>query len=277
MLCRMSQHPPTGPTSSGPTSSGPTSTGTALVTGATAGIGRAFAEQLAARGHDLVLVARTEPRLHDVAREIRARHGVAVEVLPADLVVREQLAAVEQRVGDPDRPVELLVNNAGFGLKRPFLANPLEDEQALLDVHVVAPMRLTHAALSVMVPRERGRIVNVASVAGFLPRGSYSAAKAYVIKLSQWAHAEYADRGVTVMALCPGFVETEFHDRFGVGRESAPRFLWLQADALVAEALGDLDAGRAISVPSLRYKAIAGVARLVPSPVLQRFQSLGRK
>lgn len=267
MLCRMSHTPPGGSAASG----------TALVTGPTAGIGRAFAEQLAARGHDLVLVARNEERLNEVAAELRGRHGVTVEVLPADLVDRAQLARVEERLGDAARPVEVLVNNAGFGLKKPFLDNTLEAEQSLLDVHVVAPMRLTHVALSAMVPRGHGRIVNVASVAGFLPRGSYSAAKAYVIRLSQWAHAEYAGRGVTVMALCPGFVETEFHGRFGVGRNSAPRFLWLQADDLVKEALGDLDAGRAISVPSLRYKAIAGAARLVPSPVLQRFQSLGRK
>ncbi len=270
MLCRMSRSSP---------ASAPASplAGTALVTGPTSGIGRAFADQLATRGHDLVLVARNEDRLHDVAAGLRARHGVTVEVLPADLVDRAQLAQVERRLGDPDRPVDLLVNNAGFGLKRPFLDNPLEAEQSLLDVHVVAPMRLTHVALSAMVPRGRGQIVNVASVAGFLPRGSYSAAKAYVIRLSQWAHAEYAGSGVTVMALCPGFVRTEFHERFGVGHNSAPRFLWLQADDLVKEALGDLAAGRAISVPSLRYKAIAGAARLVPGPVLQRFQSLGRK
>lgn len=265
MLCRMSQ-----------TTLSP-SPGTALVTGPTSGIGRAFAEQLAARGHDLVLVARDEERLHATAGELRARHGITVEVLSADLVDREQLARVEARLRDPDHPVQVLVNNAGFGLKKPFLDNPLEAEQSLLDVHVVAPMRLTHVALSAMVPRGHGQIVNVASVAGFLPRGSYSAAKAYVIRLSQWAHAEYAGRGVTVMALCPGFVETEFHGRFGVSRGSAPRFLWLQAEDLVKEALGDLDAGRSISVPSLRYKAIAGVARFVPGPVLQRFQSLGRK
>jgi short-subunit dehydrogenase len=266
MLCGMSQ-----------TASSTPAPGTALVTGPTSGIGRAFADQLAARGHDLVLVARDEARLEAVAAELRDRYPVAVEVLPADLTDRGRLARVEERLADPARPVEVLVNNAGFGLKKPFLDNSLAAEQSLLDVHVVAPMRLTHVALSVMVPRGRGRIVNVASVAGFLPRGSYSAAKAYVIRLSQWAHAEYAGRGVTVMALCPGFVETEFHGRFGVSRDSAPRFLWLQADDLVREALADLDAGRAISVPSLRYKAIAGMARLVPSPVLQRFQSLGRK
>lgn len=280
MLDSMSQPPSPAPSPSpggAPGGAPGSARGTALVTGPTAGIGRAFAEQLAERGHDLVLVARDEQRLEATAAEIRSRHGVGVEVLPADLTDRDQLARVEERLGDPERPVEVLVSNAGFGLKKPFLENPLADEQALLDVHVVAPMRLLHVALSAMVPRGHGSIVNVASVAGFLPRGSYSAAKSYVIRLSQWAHAEYAGHGVTVMALCPGFVETEFHGRFGVARDSAPRFLWLQADDLVKEALGDLDAGRALSVPSLRYKAIVGVTRLVPGPVLQRFQSLGRK
>lgn len=265
MLCDMSQTPP------------PRAAGAALVTGSTSGIGRAFADQLAARGHDLVLVARDEDRLQSTAAEFRGSYGVAVEVLPADLTDRQQLARVEDRLRDPDHPVEVLVNNAGFGLKKPFLANSLDAEQALLDVHVVAPMRLTHVALSAMVPRGRGQVVNVASVAGFWPRGSYGAAKAYVIRLSQWAHTQYADQGVSVMALCPGFVETEFHGRFGVGRGSAPRLLWLQAEDVVKEALGDLEAGRAVSVPTLRYKAIVGVARILPDPLLQRFQSLGRK
>jgi short-subunit dehydrogenase len=263
MLCGMSQPSPS------------PAPGTALVTGPTAGIGRAFAEQLAARGHDLVLVARNVERLEQVAADLRGRHGVIVEVLPADLVDREQLARVEERVGDSARPVEVLVNNAGFGLKKPFLDNTLDAEQSLLDVHVVAPMRLTHVALSTMVPRGHGRIVNVASVAGFLPRGSYSAAKAYVIRLSQWAHAEYAGRGVTVMALCPGFTKTEFHERMGVRRGTS--FLWMEPEPLVRRALADFDRGRAFSIPGAQYKAIVALTKLVPSRALQGYQSMGRK
>lgn len=198
-------------------------------------------------------------------------------MLPADLADRGQLAQVETRLADPERPITLLINNAGFGLKGAFHKNDIAQEQAHLDVLVTAPLRLSHAALQVMRPRGAGAIVNVASVAGFLPRGTYSAAKAYVIRFSEWAHLEYAGDGVTVMALCPGFVRTEFHGRMGVGRGSAPRLLWLDAEPVVDQALADLDARRALSVPSLRYKAIVAAARLIPTGVLQRFQSLGRK
>jgi short-subunit dehydrogenase len=269
MLCRMS-HSPSEPNAR-------PRTRRALVTGPTAGIGLEFARQLAARDHDLVLVARDVERLEAVAAEVRTAYGVTVEVLPADLSDRTQLARVEARLADPDRPVDVLVNNAGFGLKGRFLDNSVEQEQAHLDVLVVAVMRLCHAALGPMVERRSGQVVNVSSVAGFLPRGTYSAAKAYVTKFSEWAHNEYADQGVQVMALCPGFVRTEFHQRMQVGRDSAPSFLWLEASDLVAAALADLDAGKAISVPTLRYKAIVTGARYVPAGLLQRFQGLGRK
>ncbi len=250
---------------------------TALITGATAGIGREFAEQLAARGDDLVLVARDTRRLEQTAAELRDRYDVETEVLAADLTDREQLARVEARLADPDRPVDVLVNNAGFGLKGRFLDNGVEQEQAQLDVLVVAVLRLAHAALGPMAARGRGGIVNVSSVAGFLPRGTYSAAKAYVTSFSAWAHHEYAASGVRVMALCPGLVRTEFHQRMEVGRDSAPGFLWLDAPDVVRAALADLEAGKAVSVPSLRYKAIVTGARLVPAGLLQRFQSIGRK
>ncbi|AIY16845.1 SDR family NAD(P)-dependent oxidoreductase [Pimelobacter simplex] len=251
---------------------------TALVTGATAGIGLEFARQLAACGDDLVLVARDRERLATVAEDLRTSYGVAVEVLPADLTSLDELAAVETRVADRERPVDLLVNNAGFGLKERFLDNPIDVEQAQQDVLVRAVLRLTHAALGGMVERGRGGVVNVSSVAAFLPRGTYSAAKAWVNSFSAWAHAEYADRGVTVMALCPGFVRTEFHERLGIDRDaSAPKVLWLEADRLVREALADLDKGRAMSIPSKRYKAIVAGSRVVPRGALQRLQSLGRK
>ena len=253
------------------------SLGWALVTGPTSGIGLSFARALAARGHDLVLVARNEQRLAETADELRSTYGVAVEVLPADLVDRAQLAKVEARLADRGEPVRLLVNNAGFGLKGRFLDNDLAQEQAQLDVLVTAVMRLTHAALGTMVAEGAAQIVNVSSMAGFLQRGSYSAAKSYVTKLSQWAHHEYAGQGVQVMAVCPGFVRTEFHQRLGSDTDSAPRMLWLDPDRLVAEALADLDAGKALSIPSKRYKAIAAVVRVVPASLQQRFQGLGRK
>jgi uncharacterized protein len=251
---------------------------TSLVTGATAGIGLEFARQLAARGDDLVLVARDTARLEEVAADLRSSYGVAAEVISADLTDQAQLATVEARLKDAGRPVDVLVNNAGFGLKNAFLDNDVDTEQAQQDVLVRAVLRLTHAALGGMVERGRGGVINVSSVAAFLPRGTYSAAKAWVNSFSAWAHNEYADRGVTVMALCPGFVKTEFHQRLGIDRDaSAPRLLWLEPDRLVREALADFDKGKPMSIPSKRYKTIVTATRLVPRPVLQRFQGLGRK
>ncbi|WP_028637151.1 SDR family NAD(P)-dependent oxidoreductase [Nocardioides sp. URHA0032] len=249
----------------------------ALVTGPTAGIGRSFAHQLAEQGYDLVLVARDKERLEAEAAELRTAYGVAVEVLPADLVDRAELATVAARLSDPARPVDLLVNNAGFGLKKRFLDNTVDEEQAMLDVLVTAVMRLSHAALGAMSERGSGGIINVSSVAAFLPRGSYSAAKAYVNSFSEWASREYAPRGVTVTCLCPGFTKTEFHERMQVGRGSAPDFMWLDADELVRTALKDHARGKVFSIPSPQYKVISTAARLIAGGVLQRFQGLGRK
>ncbi len=248
---------------------------TALVTGATAGIGHAFARQLADRGHDLVLVARDAERLERVAQELRSTRGVDVEVLVADLTDRAQLATVEGRLADRDRPVDLLVNNAGFGLRKRFGHNDVEDEQAMLDVLVTAVMRLSHAALGAMSERGRGGIINVSSVAAFVRRGTYSAAKAYVNSFSEWAALEYADRGITVMALCPGFTVTEFHQRLGSRPGSG--LLWLDVDFLVAEALKDFDKRRVISIPGVQYKVIRQLTRIVPARAVRGLQSLGRR
>lgn len=250
---------------------------TALVTGPTAGIGHSFARQLAERGYDLVLVARDEARLVELADVLGSAHAIDVQVLPADLTDRTSLGLVERRLADRDRPVDLLVNNAGFGLKGRFLDNDIEAEQAMLDVLVTAVLRLSHAALGAMAERGNGGIINVSSVAAFLPRGTYSAAKAWVNSFSEWAANEYEDRGVTVTSLCPGFTKTEFHERMGVSRGSAPDFMWLDPDELVATALKDFEKGRTFSIPSAQYKAIATMARVVPNGVLQRFQALGRR
>jgi uncharacterized protein len=249
----------------------------ALVTGPTAGIGRVFALRLAERGYDLVLVARDRDRLQALADEVFRSHAAQGEVLVADLSDRAGMALVEERLTDGSRPVDLLVNNAGFGLKRPFMSNSVDQEQAALDILVTAVMRLTHAALGPMTARGSGGIINVASVAAYQPRGSYSAAKAWVTTFGAWASQEYAKQGVRIMTLCPGFTRTEFHQRMEVGREAVPRLLWLDVDRVVDEALADWDAGKRLSIPSKRYKLIAGVSRHVPAGVLQRFQSIGRR
>jgi short-subunit dehydrogenase len=249
----------------------------ALVTGPTSGLGRVFAQRLAARGYDLVLVARVEARLKELADELGTSYGVDAEVLAADLVDRVQLNLVEDRLTDEERPVDLLVNNAGFGLKRKFLSNTVEQEQAHLDILVTAPMRLCHAVLGPMTRRHSGGIINISSVAGLQPRGSYSAAKAYLNRFGEWAAHEYGKEGVRITTVLPGFTRTEFHERMEVERDAVPRPLWLDAETVVDEALADFDKGRAISVPSKRYKVIAGVSRHLPTRVMQRFQGLGRR
>lgn len=251
---------------------------TALVTGATAGIGAEFARQLASHEWNLVLVARDEERLAATAETLRATYGVEVEVLSADLADPAQRATVAERLRSEDDPVDLLINNAGFGLKQKFLDNPIAEEQRMHDVLVTAVLELSHASLGVMAERGHGGIINVSSVAAFIPRGTYSAAKAYVNRFSEWAHNEYGDRGVQVMALCPGFVKTEFHERLGIDRDaSAPKWMWLDADRLVADAISDFEKGKTFSIPSKRYKALVTASRIVPGPVKQKLQGLGRK
>ncbi|CAB4957631.1 unannotated protein [freshwater metagenome] len=248
---------------------------TSLITGATAGIGHEYAVQLAARGGDLVLVARDTARLEQVAEELRRAHQVEVEVLVADLTDRADLARVEARLADRDRPVDLLVNNAGFGLKKRFLDNTADEETAMLEVLVTAVLRLSHAALGAMAERGHGGIINVSSVAAFLPRGSYSAAKAWVNSFSEWAHLEYASRGVKVMALCPGFTKTEFHERMQVTRGDG--FMWLDVEFLVSTSLKDFEKGRVYSIPGAQYKAVRALTSVIPNRVLRLTQSMGRK
>ena len=242
---------------------------TALVTGATAGIGWAFCRRLAEQGHDLVLVARDAARLQERAAQLRERSGVRVEVLPADLADREQVQRVADRLASKDAPVDLLVNNAGFGIRTPFTRSDVREEERMLDVLVRTVLVLSHAAASAMRERGHGAIVNVSSVAGFAALGSYSAAKAWVTTFSEALAQELAGSGVRVQALCPGFTRTEFHERGGMRMTGVPDLAWLDADDLVATSLRDLRRGRVVSVPSVRYKAVAAVLRHAPKPLVR--------
>nr|WP_203591011.1 SDR family NAD(P)-dependent oxidoreductase [Streptomyces sp. SID13031] len=246
---------------------------TALITGPTAGIGRAFADKLAIEGYDLVLVARDEARLKEVAAELTALHGVACEVIAADLTEPGQLAVVEERFRTG--PIEVLVNNAGFGQKKPFWANTIEVEEKQFDLLVRVVLRLTHAAVLPMIERGSGAVVNVSSVAGFLQRGSYSAHKSWVTNFSAGLAIELHSRGVAVMALCPGFVHTEFHERMEMDKTIIPSFMWLDAVDLVDAAWADLMAGKSISIPSRRYKLISAAARYIPRTLIARLSTIG--
>lgn len=241
---------------------------TALVTGATSGIGKHFTHRLAADGYDLVIVARTTSRLEEVATQIRRDYNVAVEVLTADLSRINDCRRVERRLSNPDTPVDLLVNNAGFGLYGgDFAEHDIRDEDQLVLVNVRAVMRLTHAALGPM--SKRGAIINVSSVASFAPDAvapTYAASKAWVTSFSQGLREQVAGSGVRIMALAPGLVPTGFQDRAGV-EAHVPEALWLDADAVVDTALKDLRSGHGVSIPGLSYRAVSLAMRFMPRSV----------
>ena len=212
----------------------------------------------------MVLVARDAARLQAKAEELENRYGIRAEVLAADLADDAGVAAVVARLKDPARPVEILVNNAGMGLLRSFEENEIAEESKHLKLHVETAMELTHAALQGMLSRHSGRIINVASVAAFLPRGSYSAAKAWLVSFSRSANIAYPSRACKVTAVCPGFTHTEFHDRMGMDKTVTPRWMWLQAERVVREGLADNAKGKAVSIPTKRYKVLTSAARVLP-------------
>lgn len=246
--------------------------GTAVITGGTSGIGLEFARTLAARGHDICLVARDAQRLEQVADELRTRR-VRVEVLVADLSDRAGMAVVEDRLADPARPVEILVNNAGFGVPQRFADGDLDIEQRMLDVLVTAVMRLTRAALPGMVARGTGAVLNISSVAGWITGGTYSAAKAWVTVFSESLSVELAGTGVHVTAVCPGYTHTEFHQRAGMQMGSVSEWMWLNPQDVVDQALRDVRRGKPISVAGPQYKALSLVAQYLPRPLVRSIGS----
>src|SRR3954466_11836707 len=251
---------------------------TALITGSTAGIGAAFARRLASDGHNLVLVARDTKRLREQATELHDRHGIEAGVLTADLATDDGIEAVAARLGDRKNPVGLLINNAGFGNKGRYLDVSMADELTMLKVHCEAVLRLTSAAAEAMRERGRGGVVNVASVAAFVPRGTYGASKAWVVQFTQGAARDLAGSGVRLMVLCPGFVRTEFHQRAGMGTDNIPGWMWLDADKVVATALHDLARGKSLSIPDPRYKTLMGLVKVTPRALLGGISSrTGRK
>ncbi|MFB7876797.1 MULTISPECIES: SDR family NAD(P)-dependent oxidoreductase [unclassified Nocardia] len=241
----------------------------AMITGPTSGIGQGFAHRLAALGYDLVLVARNETRLRELADELARRYDTGTEVLAADLADDDDRALVADRAA---KGIQFLVNNAGFAHSGEFWTLEPGELQAQLDVNVTSVLQLTRAALPAMVAAASGSIVNVASVAGLIPgRGStYSASKAYVVSFSEGLAGGLVGTGVRVQALCPGFVRTEFHERAGIEMGSVPKRMWLDVDQVVDGCLHDLDSGRVISVPGVQYKVLTTVAGLVPRTLMTR-------
>ena len=234
--------------------------GTALVTGASAGIGREYCRQLAARGYDLILVARDVARLQALAAELATAHGVGAEALPADLALDEDVGRVVARI-QATPALALLVNNAGFGTAGTLLTSDVAAQERMLRVHVLAPMRLTCAALPTLVQRRSGAIVNVSSIASFIyAAGSvnYCATKAYLTTFTEGLASELAGTGVQAQALCPGFTRTEFHRRIGPRAGHYRRFMWMTAGAVVRSSLAQLDRrGPVVCIPGYRLPAAA--------------------
>ncbi|MBW3663811.1 MAG: SDR family oxidoreductase [Actinobacteria bacterium] len=245
----------------------------ALVTGASAGIGRSFAKHLAAEGSDLVVVARTEPQLKDLATELEDRHGVSVEVLAADLTVEDELARVELRLRDQDRPVDLLINNAGFGTHGRFHELDVETEESQIRLNVIALVRLTHAALAAMVARGRGGVVNVASLGAFQPDpffATYGATKSFVLSFTEAVANELRTSPVTVSCVAPGLTRTEFQDRAEVETGGVPGTLWQSPEDVVTAALNGVASGRTVIVPGGLNRVTAAVSRVTPTAITRR-------
>jgi len=242
----------------------------ALVTGPTAGIGAAFARLLAREGYDLVLVARDEARLAAMATELQTSVRAEVETLAADLSTADGIHRTEARLRDETRPIEVLVNNAGFSLRAAFLSSGIDDEQRLLDVLVTAPMRFTHAVLPSMVARGRGYVINVGSTAAFIPANSYSAAKSYLTVFSESLSEQLRGTGVKVTVVAPGYTHTEFHERAGMDMAAVPELFWLDPADVALQAWVDVRRGRPLSVPSWQYRTLAFLARYGPRPVVRR-------
>lgn len=243
---------------------------TALITGATSGIGAEFAAQLAARGEDLVLVARNEDRLAETAERLHRAHGIDVEILPADLNDRAQTLMVAERLTDQSRPIDRLVNNAGFGLHGRLLDEDLMAEtDPALEVMLASVILLGGAAARAMAVRGTGTIINISSAAGFVHLGTYSAIKAAVTAYSESLAVELSGTGVTATALCPGWVKTEFHERAGISTSKIPAPMWIEAPRLVRDCLNDADKGKVLSIPTPLWKVAIALTRILPRSILR--------
>jgi short-subunit dehydrogenase len=240
----------------------------ALVTGATSGIGESFTRLLAENNYNIVLVARDLPRLQERAEQLQTKFNVETHIIQADLATESGCSAVEQYIAN--NHVDVLINNAGFGINKAFTVSQLDAEQQLLDVLVRTPMRLMHVALPLMKERNKGVVINVSSVASFIAGGTYSASKSYLTVLSESLHTELVGTNVKISALCPGFTRTEFHQRGRMSMKGLPSFLWLDADELVARAWSDALKGEAISIPGWQYQLLVFVIKRLPRSIVRK-------
>ena len=244
--------------------------GTALVTGATTGIGEEFCWQLASAGHDLVLVARSQDKLEALAHRLYQASGVHTEVIVADLTCAQDRARVAERIDtDSPRPIGLLVNNAGMALGQTFIDGTLEREEYALELMVTAVLSLSWAAAKAMTRRGHGAILNVSSMASRAVYGTYAAHKAWVRSFTEGLQVELAGTRVTATALMPGLVHTEFYERVGVDDTVWPDVLSIPVERVVADALQAVRRGRAEVVPMVPYWLLDQVFHHVPRPLIR--------
>ncbi len=248
----------------------------ALITGASAGIGKEFANQLAQAGYDLVLVARDINRLDAVGDKLKQSYGVEYEVISADLSKEAEIEKVAKRLSDQDRFIEVLVNNAGFGLNTSFGKTAKAEEDALLDVLVRAPIHLTKAVIPLMVERNKGYVINVGSVAAWITTGTYSAAKAWLHSFSESLYGQYSKQGIYVSVVAPGFTKTEFHQRANIPTDLFPKWLWLSDEFVVKKSLKGAFDKKALVVPGWQYKTLRVVAKYLPNSAIRAFSNYYR-
>jgi short-subunit dehydrogenase len=240
----------------------------ALVTGATVGIGESFTRLLASHKYNIVLVARDLPKLNERAQSLETTYGIKTHVIQADLSTDAGCGVVEKYIASNE--IEVLINNAGFGINKAFTTSELDAEQQMFDVLIRTPMRLMHVSLPLMKARDKGVVINVTSVAAWIAGGTYSAAKSYLTVLSEAMHTELAGTNVKVSALAPGFTRTQFHQRGRMSMKGLPNFMWLNPDVIVAKSWNETLKGKAVSIPGWQYKILIFVMTTLPRSLVRK-------
>jgi short-subunit dehydrogenase len=248
----------------------------ALVTGTTSGIGKAFVDLLADSGYNLVLVSRDELRMKQHASDLRELTEIDVEIICADLTRQGDRDLVMSRLSDASRPIEILVNNAGFGINSDFANSSVKMQQDLIECMVTSTMQFTYAVIPTMKQIGRGFIVNVSSVAGFMAGSTYCSAKSWVTNFTESLHLELSQHGINIHAICPGFTKTEFHSRCKQDVSGVPNFFWLKPEKVAALALSNVLKGRVLSVPGFHYKLLVALHSYAPRTVVRGYGILAK-
>jgi uncharacterized protein len=249
----------------------------ALVTGTTSGIGKSFCTLLATEGYNLVLVSRNLPRMESQARSLETAYKISVEIIQADLADVSQVETVATRCADTARPIEVLVNNAGFGINSDFSTSLIGSQLDLINCMVTTPMRLTHAVIAPMETLKKGLIINVSSVAGFMAGSTYCSAKSWLNVFTQSIYSELKSKGIQIHAICPGFTKTEFHSRCAQDVSGVPDFVWLSPDKVAEIAWKSVRNGRVLSIPGIQYKFLVYLHQYAPSFVVRNYGKLAKK